>query len=124
MIDPKTLHATLKTCDLLTLGKLKEAAVVMAILEAVCRPEPGLISPRLAAYVRSRKPSEISQRISNILLDGCCFQVELESNQEAILTDLAQTGENPFDARTFFQSKVVQAKWKMMASLSAGEVEA
>jgi hypothetical protein len=124
MIDPKTRDATLKICGLPNIDELRKAAVVRAMIEVVSRPEPGLVAPRLAAYIRSRKPSELSPKVSSVLLDGIIFQIELECNQKAILTDLAKAGKNPLDARTTFESKVVQAKWEMMDSLASGEVEA
>lgn len=124
MTDRKTLDSALKTCDLPSLDELRKAAVVRAMIEVVSRPEPGLVAPRLAAYVKSRKPSELSPMVSNVMLDGFIFQVEIENNQAEILSDLAKAGKNSLDARTTFESKVVQAKWEMMASLSVAEVEA
>jgi hypothetical protein len=121
MIDREILEAVMKICKQPNLDALKRAAVVVAQIEAANRSEPGSVAPRLAAYVR-RRPSELSPTVSSVMLDGFIFQVELENNQAATLSDLTKAGENPFNAKAMFQETVLWRKWELMASL-VGEVE-
>lgn len=123
MTDRNTLEATMKKCDQPNLEALKQAAVFWAKAEAANRSEPKKVAPRLAAYVKSRKPSELSPMVCSVLLDGYCFQVELENNQAATLSDLTNAGEHPFNAETMYQETVLWRKWELMESL-IGEVEA
>lgn len=103
----------------LSQDEIKKAATMLAMVEAVCRPEPMSLSPELASLLKSRKPSEIPGRITEILVDGLFMEAELQARKADILASLMQSGIKLDNAEAFFNEQLFSRKWGSMGKAFA-----
>jgi len=99
-------------------SEIRDAAIVLSMIEVVVRPEPREYAPEISAYIRARRPSEIAEHIVKILTRGFYLWAELEEGRAGTLADLQAAGCSESEAVGTFVASVQAAKWQLIATLA------
>lgn len=110
---PETLRS-------LTGDERQKAAIVLAMVEARCRPEAFIICPEVATLLLSRKPSKLPQRVVQAAMKALILEDIISNQKPEVIQNLITAGYSENAADEFYNHELYQRKWEVIAQAMRG----